>query len=355
MMKQCRAAGIIPTAAIILAAALGSVNSEILLDESRSTVAPRQIILNEVSPEQAKAREAADKEDRERRRTQALLSSAGSANKIYTNEAGINFAGPDWLLNLRADDPVSGVRRIEYRINNGPVFIYERPIQLPGEGLKSVRYRSFDRAGNLESEKIFTVIIDPVPPEVRILQGENDSCPGDVCYVKPDIRFFVEAQDKYSGIESVLANVDSRGFAPANQDGYIFGDAGIHLLQALAIDHIGNRSETKTNRIVVDANAPEVFIRPTKVVPIINGSNVCSLDTSLVISAVDDLSGVRRIMYRTGPDGPWLRYTSPVYVSGDGIEIKVRAVDRSGNESPVKSFSCILDSRPPGSGIRTGP
>lgn len=61
---------------------------------------------------------------------------------------------------------------------------------------------------------------------------------------------------------------------------------------------------------------------------------------TVAVTATDDASGVERIEYATGADGPWQAYTAPVVVNTVGEHrIRYRATDRAGNTAAEKSVS----------------
>ncbi|GLF98394.1 OmpL47-type beta-barrel domain-containing protein [Streptomyces yaizuensis] len=61
---------------------------------------------------------------------------------------------------------------------------------------------------------------------------------------------------------------------------------------------------------------------------------------TVTVSATDDGSGVDRIEYATGTDGPWRAYTAPVVVTTVGQHtVRHRATDRAGNTAAAKSVA----------------
>ncbi|MBI5116666.1 hypothetical protein HZA56_09360 [Candidatus Poribacteria bacterium] len=83
---------------------------------------------------------------------------------------------------LSATDNLSGIDRIEYRIDSGQYTMYAGPFSLLSEGPHTIYYRSLDIAGNLEFEQSLTVTV-VVPnltkqlasePRVLIWTGEEE-------------------------------------------------------------------------------------------------------------------------------------------------------------------------------------
>jgi hypothetical protein len=68
---------------------------------------------------------------------------------------------------------------------------------------------------------------------------------------------------------------------------------------------------------------------------------------SVLLTATDTESGVDHILYKID-SGVWLEYSLPFEISDDGIhEVSYYAVDKSGNEEPVKTSNVSIDQTPP--------
>jgi len=68
---------------------------------------------------------------------------------------------------------------------------------------------------------------------------------------------------------------------------------------------------------------------------------------SVLLTATDTESGVDHILYKIDSGG-WLEYSLPFEISDDGIhEVSYYAVDKSGNEEPVKTSNVSIDQTPP--------
>ncbi len=68
-------------------------------------------------------------------------------------------------VTLTASDNLSGVARTEFNLDGAGWGPYAGTIAITGEGIHALRYRSRDRADNLESARMLTVQIDLTPPE----------------------------------------------------------------------------------------------------------------------------------------------------------------------------------------------
>ncbi|WP_169313427.1 OmpL47-type beta-barrel domain-containing protein [Treponema primitia] len=100
------------------------------------------------------------------------LDKAGNREEIRSKDIRIDFEPPLMEvsvlydqgmgeLTLKARDALSGVARIEYRVNNGPVEIYREPVVFMEEGGYRVFYRGVDRADNSGSWQACDVWVAP--------------------------------------------------------------------------------------------------------------------------------------------------------------------------------------------------
>ncbi len=75
----------------------------------------------------------------------------------------------DAKVSLNATDDNSGILKTEYSLNNGATWsIYSNSFILSNEGETIIKYRSIDKAGNIEKEKQIIIKIDKTAPEAKI-------------------------------------------------------------------------------------------------------------------------------------------------------------------------------------------
>jgi hypothetical protein len=79
-------------------------------------------------------------------------------------------------VRLQASDALSGLDRIEYRIDDGPWTVYNGSLILEDDGVRQVDYRAFDKAGNPSPIEHVTVRKDAQAPNVTLVKPG----PGDV-------------------------------------------------------------------------------------------------------------------------------------------------------------------------------
>ena len=82
------------------------------------------------------------------------------------NAAGWN-RGPVTVA-LAATDALSGVALTEVSVGTAPFAAYTGPLTISADGVSVIRYRSTDRAGNVEADQMLTLQIDRTAPEASI-------------------------------------------------------------------------------------------------------------------------------------------------------------------------------------------
>lgn len=89
------------------------------------------------------------------------------------------FVGPEWNNTLYVRNNISGVARIECRVNErnwmvcGGLPPGKGAVKIPGGGIYLVEYRAVDNAGNVEFAKNLTVKIDAGNPEFRLVNRDE--------------------------------------------------------------------------------------------------------------------------------------------------------------------------------------
>ncbi|XVQ87789.1 ThuA domain-containing protein [Microbispora siamensis] len=98
---------------------------------------------------------------------------------------GGSFTGPV-TVTLKAvdEDKGSGVAKTEYQLDGGDWTAYTEPVKVTGEGQHTLRYRSTDKAGNVEEAKALTLTISkPSSPEVKLTVTASSRCIGTSAYL----------------------------------------------------------------------------------------------------------------------------------------------------------------------------
>ena len=76
-------------------------------------------------------------------------------------------------MTLSATDALSGVASTYYSLNGGAATTYTAPVALTTDGTTTVKYWSVDRAGNTETSKTATALIDMTAPTTPVKVSAN--------------------------------------------------------------------------------------------------------------------------------------------------------------------------------------
>jgi PKD repeat protein/glucose/arabinose dehydrogenase/type 1 glutamine amidotransferase len=150
------------------------------------------------------------------------------------NDAGwSNGAVP---VTLSATDAASGVTGTQYSVDGSPFASYAGPFTVTGDGTHTVRFRSTDNAGNVETEKAATIKIDGTRPTVLVSGIADGQIYGD----SQDLRISWQAVDATSGVRTLAGTLDGHTYLSGSLQALYELPLGTHTLQVTAVDNAGN-------------------------------------------------------------------------------------------------------------------
>lgn len=245
-----------------------------------------------------------------------------------------------------ADEGGSGVERIEYAIGDeGAWQPYTTPVVVDQVGGHKVRYRAFDKAGNVSAEKSaeFTVVApqsdDTTAPETSAtVSGERDA---DGAYIDM-ATVTVSASDTGSGVNTIEYAVGSGAWQPYTAPVMVH-QVGEHTVRYRATDKAGNVAAEKSVRFTVAAAPPQDTTPPVTGVTVEGTKNSAGAyvnSARVTVSATDAHgSGVERIEYSLD-GGPYLAYSAPLVVDRAGAHtVAYRATDKAGNTAAARTVT----------------
>lgn len=186
-------------------------------------------------------------------------------------------------ITLYATDNHSGVKKIEYRIDNGDWNVYTGPISL--DKYEEKRYiletRSMDYAGNVEEIKSQEFIIDRTAPTTSILGLEDQ-------WFNTDVTFSISAYDALSGIYFSEFKF--------NQEQWKLYEApitvtqeGVNYFYYRSIDNFKNFEELKTAKVMIDKTAPTLNVSFNQ--SVITDRSHKFIPINATVDVEDELSG----------------------------------------------------------------
>ncbi|WP_405962776.1 DUF1080 domain-containing protein [Streptomyces sp. NBC_00723] len=271
----------------------------------------------------------------------------GTAAQVTgTQNAQGEYVGSASVAIGATDDGGSGVDGIQYAVGTAGDWIpYTAPVVVDQVGSHQIRYRAFDKAGNVSAEKAvaFTVVAPPsddtTPPDTSgTVSGEQNP---DGTYIDM-ATVTVSASDTGSGVNTIEYAVGSGAWQPYTAPVMVH-QVGTHTVRYRATDKAGNAAAEKNVRFTVVAATPQDTTPPVTGVSVEGTKNSGGAyvgNARVTVSATDEHgSGVDRIEYSLD-GGPYIAYTIPVVVDRAGPHtLAYRATDKAGNTSTARTVT----------------
>ncbi|WP_437023912.1 OmpL47-type beta-barrel domain-containing protein [Streptomyces sp. enrichment culture] len=269
-----------------------------------------------------------------------------SAHVSGTQNTQGQYVGSASVALHATDEGGSGVDRIEYAIGEAGAWQpYTTPVVVDQVGSHQVRYRAFDKAGNVSAQKsaAFTVVApqsdDTTAPETSAtVSGERNA---DGAYIDM-ATVTVSASDTGSGVNTIEYAVGSGAWQPYTAPVMVH-QVGEHTVRYRATDKAGNVAAEKSVKFTVVAAPPADTTPPVTGVTVEGTKNSAGAyvnSARVTVTATDAHgSGVERIEYSLD-GGPYLAYSAPVVVDRAGAHtVAYRATDKAGNTAAARTVT----------------
>ena len=264
---------------------------------------------------------------------------AGNTEGAHTGYVNIDLAAPTttattnptgWTngsvqVTLAASDTGgSGVDTTSYKIGNGDPQTYSGPFTV--SNATPIAYWSTDKAGNVESQKSLTPMIDTVAPVTTATTNPSGWTDGDVTVT------LSATDDGGSGLDTTYYQVGS-GSVKTYGDPFTVSSAA--QVTYWSTDNAGNEETHHTLTPQIDLTAP-VTTAAT------DPSGWTDGDVTVTLSATDDGgSGLDATYYRIGDADPQT-YSAPFIVS-DATPVTYWSTDKAGNEEQPETLTPQID------------
>ncbi|TDV52080.1 OmpL47-type beta-barrel domain-containing protein [Actinophytocola oryzae] len=254
-------------------------------------------------------------------------------------------------VTLSATDTGSGVKSVEYKLDDGAWSAYTAAIPVNAPGDHMVGYRATDNANNTSDEGMvmFAVVQEDAdaPTVTGQVVGQQDA---NGAYVG-SAMVTLTATDAGSGVASVEYKLDG-GAWTAYTAAVQVSTPGAHTVAYRATDEAGNVSAEGTLTFTVVAGGADQT--PPSVSALVSGTQNSSWEfldgATITVTALDTGSGVGSVEYKLD-GGAWTAYTAPVTVDSAGDHtFSYRATDKAGNTSAELSGSFTVVEDSPGQG-----
>ncbi len=191
----------------------------------------------------------------------APMVSVKSSEPLFVN-GNTQYSSPKNTYQLIAEDKSSGVKQIVYSVDNEPKQDYKNePLKLEKPGFHVINFYAVDNAGNVSQENSYIVNVDGIKPTVDIKESIPYIVLGNKVYAKKETVFTITAADGQSGIKQILVKTDGASDFVPYVEPLTFGTSGEHVIEAKAIDNVGNESDIKKIVFSNDIKAPSTVIK----------------------------------------------------------------------------------------------
>ena len=254
------------------------------------------------------------------------------ANAPSYLSSGKQYYGAGLEVILSASDEMSGVSGTYHSVNKKEYRNYS-PFDFSNEGDYLYQYYSTDKTGNMEDVKSKSFIVDKTVPETyhNFISISSDNV------ISVNSSIYLSPSDNSSGIAKTFYKFDDQEFREYKKGNIPFQylDDGNHVITYYSVDNVDNTELEKSFEFYLDKTAPIMSADVLGDKFIVGERVYFSGRTKLKLTAVDNKSGIKEMMYSIN-DQPEEQYTDPFYLPNrSGIHnVKFRAVDNTNN--PIK-------------------
>lgn len=284
----------------------------------------------------------------------------------YTDAAGVHYVTPTTPVTFTAADPAlpggtagSGIERIEVALDAAGFQTYATALTF-GEGRHTIRFRAYDKVGNVEAERTLEVRSDASAPLSSLaVQGGRQTAGSDAAsqYASADTRIVLSALDPL--VADVASGVDlirwrDNGGAFQTYAAPIALAEGSHVLTYQSQDKVQNVEILRSTTVLVDATAPHTaFQIGTPAFIDLSGTHYITPTTPVTFTAEDPTlpggaagAGVERIEVAVD-GGTFVTYAAALTFPEGRHTVQFRAMDRVGNVETAQTISLRSDASAP--------
>lgn len=273
----------------------------------------------------------------------------GRAPKTYVrpNDAPIYkgkdrlFFGAGLVLSLEARDEMSGLKRIYISKNKEPFSGFVDDLEVLQEGDYLLQYYATDRVGNTEATKQYRFTLDLTPPKtyyhiVGIAKNQ---------IISTSTRLYLTSSDSLSGVAHTYYCFDEdvwKVYSGSDFDVAQLAD-GHHTLSYYSVDMVNNKAAKEQLKFYLDKTAPIVSADVLGDKFIVGDKVYYSGRTKLKLTAVDNKSGIKDVLYAIDND-EFGAYTDPFYLPGKTGKhiVKYFARDNVDNDKKYSEYKHVV-------------
>jgi len=244
------------------------------------------------------------------------------------------FYGSGLKIMLSSTDKMSGVDAIYHSLNSNNFSKYDGvPVLFKTEGDFVYSYYAVDRTGNAENikEKKFTVDLTAPSSFHNFVSISSDNI------ISTNSSIYLSISDSASGVAKTYYKFDKEKFRIYKGNNIVFKylPDGYHTITYYSVDNVKNKETEKSFTFYLDKTAPIMSADILGDKFLIGNKVYFSGRTKLKLTAVDNKSGIKRVMFSINGRKE-VEYSTPFYLPNkSGIHnVTFYAIDNTDN--PVK-------------------
>lgn len=273
--------------------------------------------------------------------------------EVRTVDGALCVSDPN-AIRLVSYDMLSGVGRIEISRDGSHYVAYDESKPLLEPGRHQIYYRAIDNVGNAEESKSFQYAFSQLPPKTDLSVKPQPIDKEDQRFLGLDATFDLKSTATAVPIKETVVRVDGDRFV--YEKPFQVSSEGKHKLIYYSVDYAGNAEPERSFVFYTDAVSPKTSLTLTGKTVEYGQTQFVGKDFRMVLSASDDGSGVREILYRFNDEGEgYHRYSEALKPKKDGYQtVSYFSVDKVGNNESAQSISFVADVTPPDTNASTG-
>ncbi len=187
------------------------------------------------------------------------------------------FGSKTMAFTVNAKDAASGVSKTDYAINGKDFTEYVTSFNIATDGEIELKAKAVDNVANLTENFTLKLVddtgkeievkngavkifMDNVPPTIELKSNKEFVQKDGKNVASTEYKYSVAATDNESGVAMILVRVDGKGDFEAYKGDITFASNGEHLIEAKALDKMGNISTTAILSVFVDVLPPQTTI-----------------------------------------------------------------------------------------------
>lgn len=188
------------------------------------------------------------------------------------------YASKNFTFVVEAKDTLSGVQSVEYSIDKSNYQPYLTPFTIPADGDISLSIKAMDNVTNFTekytmvakdengnpinlTDSNVSIFVDNKAPIVEIKPDKELLDKNGIKVATADYSYTISASDAESGLSSILVRLDGKGEFKTYTGAIKLDTNGDHLIEAKAVDKVGNVSPVAVLSVFVDIIAPDTTIK----------------------------------------------------------------------------------------------